>query len=95
MENQVEPAVAKERFDRLLKEVQAISTKKAMALEGEVQDVLAEERNVQDASLLTGRLSNNATVHFPGDISMIGTLQRVRLSECKGFYYLGEIVADA
>lgn len=95
MENQVEPAVAKERFDRLLKEVQNISTKKAMALEGEVQDVLAEERNAQDARLLTGRLSNNATVHFPGDPSMIGTLQRVRLSECKGFYYLGEIVADA
>lgn len=95
MEDQVEPQTAKERFERLLKEVQTISTKKAMALEGEVRLVLAEERNAQDASLLTGRLSNNATVHFPGDPSMIGTLQRVRLSECKGFYYLGELVADA
>lgn len=95
MENQVPPAVAKERFDRLLQEVQAISVKKAMALEGEVHAVLAEERNAQDAALLTGRLSNNATVHFPGDPSMIGTLQRVRLSECKGFYYLGELAEDA
>lgn len=95
MEDQVEPAVAKERFDRLLKEVQAISTQKAMELEGEVRSVLPEERNAQDAALLTGRLSNNATVHFPGDPSMIGTLQRVRLSECKGFYYLGELVEDA
>ena len=56
---------------------------------------MAEEQNEQDASLITGRLSNNAVVHFPGDTSMIGNLYMVKLVECKGFYYLGEVVADA
>ena len=95
MENQCDPAEVKEHFDMLLKEVQQISTKKAMELEGKVVEVLAEEPNEQDASLITGRLANNAVVHFPGDENMIGKLYMVRLNECKGFYYLGEVVADA
>ena len=65
MENQVDPAEVKAHFDMLLKEVQAISTRKAMELEGKTVEVLAEEQNEQDASLITGRLSNNAVVHFP------------------------------
>lgn len=95
MENQVDEAEVKAHFDMLLKEVQAISTRKAMELEGKVMEVLAEEQNEQDESLITGRLSNNAIVHFPGDSSMIGKLYQVRLSECKGFYYLGEVVDHA
>ncbi len=42
-----------------------------MALEGKVMEVLAEEQNTQDASLITGRLSNNSVVHFPGTPDMI------------------------
>lgn len=95
MENQVETAVAKERFDRLLKEVQTISAQKAFAHEGEVMEVLVEEENAQDKRLVSGRLANNSVVHFPGDKSMIGQIKRVRLAECKGFYYLGEFVGDA
>lgn len=93
MENQCDPKEVKEHFDMLLQKVQAISTKKAMALTGTVQEVLAEEENEQDKRLITGRLSNNSIVHFPGDCSMIGNLYQVRLTECKGFYYLGEIVS--
>lgn len=66
MEDQCDPAEVKRHFDLLLKEVQQISAKKAMALEGKVMEVLAEEQNTQDASLITGRLSNNSVVHFPG-----------------------------
>ncbi|MCM1282376.1 MAG: tRNA (N6-isopentenyl adenosine(37)-C2)-methylthiotransferase MiaB [Muribaculaceae bacterium] len=92
MENQVDISTAKARFNVLLKEVQAISAKKAMALEGKTGEVLVEEQNAQDGRLVTGRLSNNSIVHFPGDVSMIGTIKKVRLVECKGFYYLGEPV---
>ncbi|MCM1105805.1 MAG: tRNA (N6-isopentenyl adenosine(37)-C2)-methylthiotransferase MiaB [Blautia sp.] len=92
MENQVDISTAKARFNVLLKEVQAISAKKAMALEGKTGEVLVEEQNAQDGRLVTGRLSNNSIVHFLGDISMIGTMKKVRLAECKGFYYLGEPV---
>ncbi|MBO5259404.1 MAG: tRNA (N6-isopentenyl adenosine(37)-C2)-methylthiotransferase MiaB [Agathobacter sp.] len=94
MENQIPADVVKDRFDRLLKEVQTIATDKAMALEGKVMNVLAEELNEQDASLITGRLDNNSVVHFPGNKDMIGQIYPVLLKECKGFYYLGEVVSN-
>ena len=94
MENQIPADVVKDRFDRLLKEVQTIATDKAMALEGKVMNVLAEELNEQDASLITGRLDNNSVVHFQGNKDMIGQIYPVLLKECKGFYYLGEVVSN-
>ncbi|WP_097015909.1 tRNA (N6-isopentenyl adenosine(37)-C2)-methylthiotransferase MiaB [Anaerocolumna aminovalerica] len=92
METQVEEEVAKERFNRLLKEVQDISADLTKREEGTVQTALVEEINNQDSSLLTGRLSNNVLVHFPGCKELIGKLVDVKLAECKGFYYLGELV---
>ena len=53
-----------------------------------------ESINEQDASLVTSRMSNNTLVHFPGDASMIGTLQNVSLDECRGFYYMGTLVCQ-
>ena len=90
MENQVEPEVVKERFDRLLKEVKDIAAQTCAVHQGTIQTALVESVNEQDPSLVTGRLSNNLLVHFPGDASMIGSLIPVSLKECRGFYYLGE-----
>lgn len=94
MEDQIPEDVIKDRFDRLLKEVQNISAEKAILLEGKTMQVLAEEENEHDSSLITGRLENNAVVHFPGTKDMIGNLYNVKLNECKGFYYLGEVVGN-
>lgn len=93
MENQIPEDVVKDRFDRLLKEVQYIAREKAMEHTGKVLPVLVEGRNEQDASLVTGRLSNNSVVHFPGGEDMIGTIQNVELTECKGFYYMGKVIS--
>ena len=92
MENQVPEAEVKENFDMILKEVQRIATEKAQAIEGQVQTVLVEQINEHDPALVTGRLSNNSVVHFPGDASLIGKIVDVRLAQCKGFYYIGEQV---
>ncbi|MCI8372282.1 MAG: tRNA (N6-isopentenyl adenosine(37)-C2)-methylthiotransferase MiaB [Lachnospiraceae bacterium] len=94
MEDQVPEDVVKNRFDRLLKEVQSIAAEKAAKLEGSVQEILVEEINAQDASLVTGRLSNNSVVHVKGNPAMIGTLKKVRLAQCKGFYYIGEDIKE-
>ena len=91
-EDQVPEEAVKDRFDRLLKEVQEIGAKKALRYEGTIQEILVEEINHQDPHLVTGRLSNNSVVHVPGDENMIGKLVQVRLTECKGFYYLGEVI---
>ncbi|WP_167956607.1 tRNA (N6-isopentenyl adenosine(37)-C2)-methylthiotransferase MiaB [Anaerosporobacter faecicola] len=92
MEEQVDDAVVKERFNRLLKEVQTISAELTKKHENTVQKALVEQINEQDASLVTGRLSNNLLVHFKGCEDLIGKIVDVRLNECKGFYYIGEMV---
>ena len=56
---------------------------------GTEQEVLVEEKNHQMEGCVSGRLSNNHVVHFPGDVSLIGQIVRVRLEECRGFYYMG------
>ena len=73
MEDQISDDVVKDRFGRLLEEVQTISSKMCSRHEGTVQRVLVESCNEHDERLMTGRLSNNLLVHFPGDESMIGT----------------------
>ena len=93
MEDQIPEDVVKNRFDRLLAEVQKISAEKAGVLTGQTLPVLIEEQNDHDAHLVTGRLSNNAVVHLPGSVDLIGSIRNVKLLECKGFYYMGELVS--
>lgn len=90
MENQVPEDIVKDRFDRLLKEVQSIATEVCKVHEGTIQPVLVEQINHQDSQLVTGRLSSNLVVHFPGNANLIGKIVDVKLKECKGFYYIGE-----
>ena len=90
MDNQVPEDVIKDRFDRLLALVQKHGHDKVKSLEGTVQKVLVEDVNEQDDSLVSGKLENNITVHFPGDKSLIGKIVNVRLNCSKGFYYIGE-----
>ncbi len=91
MENQVPEEVAKERFNRLLALVAEQSAALTAKHTGTVAEVLVEEQNEQDGTLLTGRLSNNLLVHFQGEVSLIGKLVPVKLLECKGFYYIGAL----
>lgn len=91
MENQVPEDVVKSRFDRLLAEVQKISGEVCGRDVHTVQDVLVEERDSHEEGWLTGRLSNNTIVHFPGDVSLIGKIVNVYLEESRGFYYMGRL----
>ncbi len=92
MENQVPEAVVKERFDRLLKEVQDIAAQVVKRHEGTIQPVLVEETDTHEPGFLTGRLSGNTVVHFKGDPSLIGKIVPVSLDEAKGFYFMGSLV---
>lgn len=92
MEDQVPEEIVKKRFHRLLTEVQRIAEEVCSVHEGSVQSVLVEAVNEQDPSLMTGRLSNNLLVHFPATSDIIGQLKEVKLTACKGFYYIGELI---
>ncbi|MBR1930756.1 MAG: MiaB/RimO family radical SAM methylthiotransferase, partial [Lachnospiraceae bacterium] len=95
MANQVPEEIVKQGFDKVLKCVQETAKEQVARLQGQVMEALVEEINENDQSLVTGRLSNNTLVHFPGDASLIGKIVPVLLEECHGFYYLGKIVEKA
>ncbi|MCR4833941.1 MAG: tRNA (N6-isopentenyl adenosine(37)-C2)-methylthiotransferase MiaB [Butyrivibrio sp.] len=90
-EDQVPEEEVKENFNRLLEVVQETAHAQSGKFEGSTQRVLVEEVNEHDNSLVTGRMSNNTLVHFPGDASLIGTFVNVHLDECHGFYYTGKM----
>ncbi|MBQ1848984.1 MAG: radical SAM protein, partial [Lachnospiraceae bacterium] len=104
---QVPEAQVHEEFDKVLKCVQETARSQVARYQGQIQSALVEEINDGASSesalkelgakdgevLLTGRLSNNTIVHFPGTPDMVGTIVNVNLRECKGFYYLGTVEA--
>lgn len=81
-------------FDRVLEAVQETARKQVARLQGQTLTALVEEVNEQDASFVTGRLSNNTIVHFPGSADLIGQIVPVKLEECHGFYYTGHRVEE-
>ena len=91
MENQVPEAEVKVGFDKVLKAVHDMARERVKRFEGQIVDVLVEEVNEHDSTLLTGRMSNNTLVHFPGGSDLIGKIVNVKLDECHGFYYIGTI----
>ena len=91
MENGSTKEEIQDRYNRLLRRVQEISDVKTLAIKGQTQPVLVEGFDEKGDGLLTGRLSNNILVHFPGGAEMVGKILNVKLVECKGFYYMGEL----
>ncbi|MDE5746782.1 MAG: tRNA (N6-isopentenyl adenosine(37)-C2)-methylthiotransferase MiaB [Acetatifactor sp.] len=94
MENQVPQDQVKEGFDRVLKVVQDTAREQVARYQGQRAQVLVEEVNTQDERLLTGRMSNNTLVHFPGPPELVGRIVTVLLEECQGFYYMGHMVSE-
>lgn len=90
MEEQIPEDVVQERFQRLLTCVNFQSEKNTAAAEGKVVTALVEELNQQMKGYVTGRLENNLLVHFPGCKQDLGAYINVKLTEAKGFYYIGE-----
>ena len=92
MEGQVPPEESRRQFDRVLSAVQESSRKRAAERTGRTEEVLVEEMSDHDPDFVSGRLSSNLVVHFKGEKELIGSIVRVRLDECRGFYYIGERV---
>jgi len=90
MPDQVAEEDIKVWFDEVLSLVQNCAKERTALLQDRVEDVLVEDINSHDSSLVTGRMSNNTLVHFPGDRSLIGEIVTVKLEECRGFYYFGK-----
>ena len=92
MPDQVPKEIVNNRFNRLLSFVTETAAKQTEFYVGSDAEVLVEEINTKDKSLLTGRLSTNSVVHFAGPEDLVGTMVNVHLDEAKGFYYLGTLL---
>ena len=92
MPDQVPEEQVREGFDRVLKVVQDTAREQVARYQGQVAEVLVEEINEHEEGLLTGRMSNNTLVHFPGSPELIGRIVPVVLDKCQGFYYMGRIM---
>ena len=89
--DQIDEAVVKDRFDRLLKVQNAIVDENLDKLVGSTGRVLFEEISEYDDSLVTGKLANGITVHAPGGRELIGTIRNVVLAENHRFYFTGRV----
>ena len=91
---QVPEDIVKDRFDRLLKVVSEKARERVGRFKGTVNEVLVEDIDSHDDTMVTGRMNNNTIVHFKGCAEMIGSYVNVKLTEEKGFYYIGELAGE-
>lgn len=92
MDEQVDEAVIKDRFDRMLNVLNPIVREINEKMVGKEVDVLVEEVSRQSPTVLTGRADNYALIHFEGGEDLIGQMVTVRIKENKTFFLLAERV---
>ena len=90
MKDKIDNDVINDRFERLLQIVKEESKKAYENKIGNIEDVLVEKVNKKDDALASGRTMSGELVHFKCDQENIGTIQKVKLIESKGFYFIGE-----
>lgn len=84
--------VKQERLQRLIKLQEDIYTKHRQEILGKTVEILVEKRNFKDSSLMKGRTRCWKNVLFPGDESLIGSFQQVRIHGYSHQTLLGEAV---
>lgn len=84
-------AVKQERLKRLIQLQTTITSEERRAMLGDEVEVLVERRNSKDERLLKGRTRCWKKVIFPGDDTLIGTLQQVKLHSYSHETLIGEI----
>lgn len=82
----------KDRFDRLLKLDEKIRTENNEKRLGNIYEVLVEGESGEGN--LESRTDGSLLVHFKGDKSLIGTFQKVKIIEAKGYYLTGELIKE-
>jgi tRNA-2-methylthio-N6-dimethylallyladenosine synthase len=86
--------VKEARLQRLLELQNEIYAKQRQAFLGKEVEVLVEEQNSRDDTLVKGRTRCWRNVLFPGTPSMIGTLQKVKIHSFTNQTMIGERVSS-
>lgn len=93
MEDQIPEDIKHQRFERVLEVVNRISAEKNAEYMGKTLEVLVEGASKKNDAVMTGRSRQNKTVNFiGGDLSLIGKLVQVKITDPKSFSLNGELV---
>ncbi len=84
--------VKQDRLQRLMHLQERINAKQQQELLGTELEVLVERQNYKDSQMMKGRARNFHKVIFPGEDSLVGTLQQVRIHSYSHQTLVGEIV---
>ncbi len=88
MENHIPDEIKHRRFQKVLDEINKIIIRKNAEFKDKLVEVLVEEYNEKDDTLV-GRTESNRTVHFKGSKELIGEFKHIRITEPKKFSLFG------
>lgn len=91
MDGQVEPALNKERFNRLLKVLENIISEDVYKYENTVQRVIVDGVSKSDPTVLSGRTSSNKLVNFKADCK-VGDTVDIKINKITTYYLSGEVI---
>lgn len=80
------------RFQELVKHLEKHIEEYSNAMVGQTYDVLVDGVSKTDDNMLSGYTETNKLVHFKGDISLVGTIIKVKILESHTYSLIGEIV---
>jgi len=92
MDEQIDEKTKQERFNRLLDKVNEVSAEINRSYLNKVVEVLVEGPSKNDATRLMGRTTQNKSVNFDGDETLIGKLVKVKIIEARTFSLNGEVI---
>ena len=87
----VEMTVKKERLALVQKTIDESTESISKAMIGSVQKILVENKAKKDNNLF-GRTENMRNMHFQGDVSLIGQIVNVKITDARGNSLMGELV---
>ncbi len=92
MKDNVDPAVKKDRLNRLSVKVKEYSLQKNQALVGTTMKVLVDGPSQKDETILAGYTESLKLVHFTGDESLAGEIVEVKINRANTFNLYGDLV---
>ncbi len=92
IEDNVPYETKSKRFLELVKHLEKGIEEHSKAMVGKTYDVLVDGVSKGDKGMLSGYTEENKLVHFKGDISLVGTIIKVKIIESHTYSLIGEIV---
>ena len=80
------------RFKELVSHLEKHIEEHALSMVGQTFDVLVDGVSKTDENMLSGYTEENKLVHFKGDLSLVGTIVKVKVTESHTYSLIGEIV---